>query len=134
MALRSLDPITDSRPTLRHARHWIGGDRVDAPGPLRDSFDPATGERNDTCTEAGGTEAQRAIAVAPSTFRQSPWREDRRLRAKVINEMADRFEAASDNLIDILSLENGKVKSEARFEVEMVPRKLRFYAALEPTN
>lgn len=50
--------------------------------------------------------------------------------ARAINEMADRFEARTEELIDVLALENGKVKAEARFEVDMAPKKLRFAAAL----
>ena len=119
--------------SLPHARHWIGGEWVDA-GDLSDSFNPATGEKIGTYTEAGEAEANRAIETALEVFRESPWRGDRRLRARAINEMADRFEAATDELIEILSLENGKVKPEARFEVEMVPHKLRFYAALALTD
>src|SRR5262249_30691304 len=38
------------------------------------------------------------------------------------------------DLVEILSLENGKVKAEAQFEVSMVPSKLRFYAALALTD
>jgi betaine-aldehyde dehydrogenase len=44
--------------------------------------------------------------------------------------MADRFEARADDLIEILTLENGKVKPEAQFELSMVPSRLRFNAAL----
>ena len=116
-----------------HARHWIGGEWTDSQG-RGESFDPATGERIGTYADAGAAEAERAIAVALKAFRESAWRGDRRLRAKALNEMADRFEARTDELIDILSLENGKVKGEARFEVEMVPGKLRFYAALALTD
>lgn len=123
----------DSGATLPHARHWIGGEWVDS-ATRHDSFDPATGTRIGTYAEAGAEEADRAVTAALKAFRETPWRGDRRLRAKAINEMADVFEAATDDLIEILSLENGKVKPEARFEVEMVPGKLRFYAALALTD
>jgi betaine-aldehyde dehydrogenase len=115
------------------ARHWIDGDWVDGQERAQ-SIDPATGEMIGTYTEAGEAEATRAIAAALRTFRETEWRENRRLRAKAINEMADRFEARTNDLIKILSLENGKVEAEARFEVSMVPSKLRFYAALALTN
>lgn len=124
---------TATRTGLPHARHWIGGEWVDSDTRL-DSVDPATGETIGTYAEAGVAETDRAIAVALRTFKESAWRGDRRLRAKAINEMADIFEAATDELVEILSLENGKVKPEARFEVEMVPKKLRFYAALALTE
>ena len=119
--------------TNLHARNWIAGE-WDGSGTPADSFDPATGEVIGTYADAGEAEAARAIAAAAEAFRSGPWRHDRRLRAEALNEMADRFEARADDLVGILSLENGKVKGEARFEVGMVPRKLRFYAALALTD
>ena len=124
---------TGNKAALPHAQHWIAGEWVDS-DVHHDSFNPATGERIGTYAEAGAQEADRAVAAALRAFRETPWRGDRRLRAKSINEMAEVFEAATNELIEILSLENGKVKPEARFEVEMVPGKLRFYAALALTD
>jgi betaine-aldehyde dehydrogenase len=111
------------------AKNWIGGEWVDSPTRLQ-SVNPATGEVIGTYADGSADEANRAIAIARKAFLETPWRGDRRLRARAINEMADRFEARSDELIDMLALENGKVKGEARFEVDMVPKKLRFAAAL----
>ncbi len=118
---------------LPHARHWIGGEWTDAAKPA-ESMDPATGEAIGTYTEAGEAEAAKAVAAALNAFRNTVWRDDRRLRAKVLNEMADRFEARTNDLVAMLSLENGKIESEARFEVSMVPSKLRFYAAAALTE
>lgn len=115
------------------ARHWIGGEWVDTTTRV-DSINPATGEKIGTYTEAGAAEAELAVKVARKVFLESEWRGNRRLRAKAINEMADRFEARTDDLVEILSLENGKIKPEAHFEVSMVPSKLRFYAALALTD
>jgi betaine-aldehyde dehydrogenase len=115
------------------ARHWIDGEWLDG-GERAVSINPANGEPIGTYTEAGEAEAKRAITAALRSFRESGWRNDRRLRARVINEMADRFEARTDDLVRILCLENGKVEPEARFEVNMVPSKLRFYAALALTD
>jgi betaine-aldehyde dehydrogenase len=95
-----------------------------------ESINPATGEVIGTYADGSADEASRAIAIARKTFVETPWRGDRRLRARALNEMADRFEARTDELVDMLALENGKVKAEARFEVEMAPKKLRFAAAL----
>lgn len=119
--------LMTSKPLV--ARHWIGGEWIDSRNILN-SFNPATGEIIGTYADAGESEALRAIDIALKAFRETDWRDDRRLRAKAINEMADRFEARANDLIEILSLENGKIKPEAKFEVDMVPRKLRFYAAL----
>jgi betaine-aldehyde dehydrogenase len=116
-----------------HARHWIGGEWVDA-RERAESINPATGETIGSYTEATEAEAARAIAAARHALTATDWRENRRLRAKVLNDMADRFEARMDDLVEILSLENGKIKPEAHFEVSMVPSKLRFYAALTLTD
>ena len=115
--------------TLPHAQNWIGGEWMDSSTRL-ESINPATGEVIGTYADGSADEASRAIAIARKTFVETPWRGDRRLRARALNEMADRFEARTDELVDMLALENGKVKAEARFEVEMVPKKLRFAAAL----
>jgi len=115
------------------ARHWIDGEWVD--GEQRSqSVNPADGEIIGSYTEAGEREAQRAIAAALRAFRRTEWPQNRRLRARVMNEMADRFEARTEDLVRILCLENGKVEDEARFEVGMVPPKLRFYASLALTD
>ncbi len=116
-----------------HARHWIDGAWVDAAEPGT-GIDPATGNAIGTFTEAGESEARAGIDAAVRAFRSTAWRGDRRLRAKALNEIADRFEARAGDLVEILSLENGKVAGEARFEVDMVPGKLRFYAALALTD
>jgi betaine-aldehyde dehydrogenase len=115
------------------ARHWIDGEWVDAQVHA-ESINPATGETIGRYTEAGEAEATRAIGAALRAFRETDWRLDRRLRAKVLNDMADRFEARAGDLVEVLALENGKVKPEAQFEVSMVASKLRFYAALALTD
>lgn len=118
---------------LLSARHWIGGAWVDSKN-RRNSVDPATGEVIGTYADGSAAEVARAIAIARQAFLQTEWRQDRRLRAKAVNEMADRFEERLEDLVEILALENGKVVAEAQFEVGMVPSKLRFYAALALTE
>jgi betaine-aldehyde dehydrogenase len=115
------------------ARHWIGGEWVDSENRLS-SINPATGDAIGTYADGGKVEAARAISAARRAFMETEWRHDRRLRARAIHEMADRFEARMDDLVEILSIENGKIIAEARFEVSMVPPKLRFYAALTLTE
>ncbi|GLS29033.1 betaine-aldehyde dehydrogenase [Mesorhizobium albiziae] len=115
------------------ARHWIDGEWMDAKD-RRESVNPATGEPIGSYTEATQAEATKAIEAALRAFQETEWSENRRLRAKVLNDMADRFEARTQDLVEILALENGKVKPEGQFEVSMVPSKLRFYAALTLTD
>lgn len=48
--------------------------------------------------------------------------------------MAQAFERNRQRLLDVLMLENGKVAFEAAFELDMVPRKLRYAAAAALTE
>ena len=110
------------------AKNWIGGQWRDA-ARRSESFDPATGESIGNYADASLEDAQTATAAAVKAFAETKWKTDRRLRARVLNQIADRFEARASELIEILSLENGKVRDEAAFEVNMIPSKFRFWAA-----
>lgn len=112
-----------------HALHWIDGEWIDSPAH-RDSFDPATGAVIGRYADGGEAEARAAVTAASRAFDRTPWRHDAALRARVLDELAVAFERHTEALIEQLALENGKIKQEARFEVEMVPSKLRYYAAL----
>ncbi|RWY46078.1 aldehyde dehydrogenase family protein [Mucilaginibacter gilvus] len=111
----------------------INNEWVDS-GDHQESINPATGEVIGTWANATSKNVASAINVAVKTFKESAWKDDRHLRAKALNEMADLFEAYTERLIDILSLENGKLKGEAAFEVSMCPAKLRYYASLTLTS
>lgn len=111
------------------ALNWIDGQWLDS-GVYKDSIDPATYQQIGQYAEGGLQEARQGIAAATRSFTETPWKDDRNLRAQVLLELADAFEHNTDELIDILALENGKIKPEATFEVTMVPSKLRYYAAL----
>lgn len=115
------------------ALHWIDGEWVDS-AKHTDSLDPATSEVIGTYADGGRDEAVLAVNAAIRAFRESGWKHNRALRARVLHQMADRFEARSEELIQLLALENGKVISEARFEVTMVPSKLRYWAAAVLTD
>jgi betaine-aldehyde dehydrogenase len=115
------------------ALNWIGGEWVDAKQRSK-SFDPATGDQIGTYADASRDDVASAIEIAVRAFHNTDWRENRYLRSKVLNQLAERFEARRDDLIDILSLENGKVRAEAAFEVDMIPSKLRYWASVVLTN
>lgn len=111
------------------ARNLIDGEWVDT-ADHRASVDPATGLRIGTYAFADRNLTEHAIAAATRAFRDSDWKHDRRLRAQVLNSMADRVEAHRDELIELLALDNGKIIPEATFEIDMVPSKLRWWAAV----
>lgn len=51
-------------------------------------------------------------------------------RATALNHLADAFEARVDDIVELLTIENGKLDSEARRETDHVSRGLRFSAGL----
>ncbi|WP_353436660.1 aldehyde dehydrogenase family protein [Pseudomonas aeruginosa] len=111
-----------------HARHWIDGQWLDSRRHGQ-SIDPATGNPIGSYADAGQIEVQQAIDAASRAFRESPWKHERKLRARVLEQLAQAFEMAEPELVRILALENGKILPEAHFEVGMVPSKLRYWAA-----
>lgn len=115
------------------ASHWIGGQWVES-GQPGESFNPATGEVIGTYGLAGAAEADQAIAAARQAFGQSGWKDDHRLRASVLNAMADAFEARFDDLVALTGLENGKVNFHAQIEIGIAPQTLRYNAALALTE
>jgi betaine-aldehyde dehydrogenase len=121
---------TDNAPNLAstYAMNLINGQWVDSRVRTH-SQDPATSRQIGTYADASLGDAQDATAAAVNAFQATGWKDDRALRAKVLNLLADRFEARATELIAILSLENGKIRDEAAFEVNMIPSKFRFWAA-----
>lgn len=114
--------------TLRRAANWINGvPRFE--GPLHDSIDPATYQVIGNYPENGLNAAMAAVAAASKAFVTTPWARDHELRARVLEQLAAAFERNREGLLEVLSLENGKVKREAAFELDMVPSKLRYYGA-----
>jgi betaine-aldehyde dehydrogenase len=115
------------------ARHWIGGEWIDS-DDHKDSFNPATGEIIGRFADGGRKEAALAVASAKRAFRELDWKDNRTLRARVLNAMADRFEARADDLVHLLAIENGKTIPQCRYETDISPFTLRYNAALALTE
>ncbi|MEV7005212.1 aldehyde dehydrogenase family protein [Streptosporangium sp. NPDC051022] len=123
--------ITEHAPVP--ARNYIGGEWT-ASSTTGVSYSPADGKALGTYYEVDEAQVEEAIRVAKHTFATHAWRTDRQLRARVLNEMADRVEAATDELALLLARENGKILPEAYFELSLTPSKLRYYAAQALTS
>ena len=119
--------------TTALALNWINGEWVDS-GIYKNSINPATYEVIGRYADATHEDAENAIAAAKYAFKNTVWKDDRLLRARVLNEMADLFDQYYDELVLLLSTENGKVKAEAELEVGMVANKLRYSASLVRTE
>lgn len=110
------------------ARNWIDGKFTGAVS-LRESINPATGKVIGSYVDSGLEAAKLGVEAALRAFRESPWRHDIELRARVLTQIAEAFERNEGELVELLATENGKVKPEAAFELSLVAPKLRYYAA-----
>lgn len=119
--------------TTYSANNWIDN-RFVSSSKRSTSIDPATYETIGEYADEGGVAAAAAIAAAARAFRGTDWAHDSQLRARVLDRMAAAIETNRDRLIDILSLENGKVRGEAALEVDASPSKLRYWAAMARTE
>ncbi|WP_439632089.1 aldehyde dehydrogenase family protein [Shinella sp.] len=99
-------------------------------GDLAASVNPASGEEIGRFDDGGVRAAEAAIAAARDAFDRSGWRRDRFARASVLDRFASRLEARRDEIIALLSRENGKLIPEATIEVDGAITKVRYYAAL----
>jgi len=115
------------------ALNWINNQWIDNK-MYKESYNPATGEVIGLYADGGKPEAVAAIAAATNAFDNSEWRINRHLRFNVLNGLADQFESNRKKLVDMLMLENGKLRSEAEFEFSLVAPKLRYYASLVLTQ
>lgn len=116
-----------------NGRNWIGGRHASA-SRLTTSIDPATYQPIGDYPDDGAKAAAASIFAARTAFARSAWRHDAELRARVLFQMADAVERNLDRLISVLSLENGKIRGEASFEVTAVPGKLRYWASMALTE
>lgn len=103
---------------------WLKNDQ------LKETTCPVTGDVLGYYHEPEEKDLRLAIDVANNTFNETDWKHNRELRAQALNELADNIEARKDELIHLISKENGKIIPEAAFEFSLTPSKLRYYASL----
>lgn len=124
-------PATNPAPP--HARNLIGGQWVDSP-KRGTAYSPATGAVLGSYADAELEHARAAVAAARRAFTDSTWSRDRQLRARALNELADRMTERRDDLVTLLARENGKTLGNAAMEVDSAIPKLRYNAALALTD
>lgn len=119
--------------TKPHVRNFIDGVWTDS-ADRGESTNPATGEVLGTFADGGADEARAAIEAARRAFGSGDWARDRDLRARALFEMSDRMAERRDELVALLSEENGKILTEAALEVDLTISKIRYYGALALTE
>jgi betaine-aldehyde dehydrogenase len=125
----NIDTLRKSTPALNWIDgEWVGSDKI------RESINPATYEVIGTYAEGGVETAKAAIVAAKRAMRETNWVHDRKLRARVLDKLADAFERNRDELITILYTENGKIQRDATFEVDLCVPSLRYFAGIARTE
>jgi aldehyde dehydrogenase (NAD+) len=96
-----------------------GGRFAEPQGPELETVDPTTGSLLARVRTAGAGDAAAAVAAAGAAFER--WRlVPAPRRGEVVRRLGDAFRARKEELARLVSLENGKILSEARGEVQEV--------------
>src|SRR5205814_10729749 len=91
----------------------------DASGPLIETRNPSTGEVLAQVRTASPDDCRRAVTEAHEAFAQ--WRlVPAPQRGEIVRRLGDGFRKRKEDLARIISLENGKILTEARGEVQEV--------------
>jgi malonate-semialdehyde dehydrogenase (acetylating) / methylmalonate-semialdehyde dehydrogenase len=103
---------------LRTIGHWIGGQAVPgASGRTGPVYNPATGEQSGEVSFASVEEIDQAVATAKAAF--ADWRAvSLSKRADLFFRIYDLFDRHREDLARLLTLEHGKVLSDALGEVQ----------------
>lgn len=111
---------------------YIDGKETDASSDeLIDVHNPATGEVIARIQCAQATDVDRAIASARRAFESKAWGGlDARSRARLVNRVADAFEAHLDELYELETLNNGRPINETKAQIRRLPDFFRYNAGL----
>lgn len=109
-------------------QHIIKGEWVGKPSDTVPVHDPSNGEVVEEAVLGDTEDTETAVAAAVEASADREWKEDARLRNRVLYRWAERIESSSDELSLLLTRENGKLLSESRVELGAAVDSLRFAA------
>ena len=112
--------------------NFIDGQEVEAgAGDLIDVRNPATGAVIAQIPNSTAADVDRAMKSARAAFEGREWGGmDVRARARLINRLADAFEANLDALYRLETLNNGRPVNETRAQLSRLPDFFRYFAGL----
>lgn len=119
-------------PEVRVRGLFIDGREVPAGrDELLDVLNPATGEVLARIGHASDADVDRAVRSAAAAFERSDWSAmSNRTRAKLINKLADVFEANLEEIYHLETTNNGRPLNETRAQVSRLPDFFRYNAGL----
>jgi acyl-CoA reductase-like NAD-dependent aldehyde dehydrogenase len=122
----------NSKPEVRLRGLFIDGREVPASRPdTLDVLNPATGELLAQIGHASDEDVDRAVKSAAAAFESAEWSGmSNRTRARLVNKLADVFEANLEEIYHLETLNNGRSLNETRAQVSRLPDFLRYNAGL----
>lgn len=111
---------------------FIDGAEVPAEGDERlDVLNPATGEVLARISHGSAGDVDRAVRSARAAFEGKEWSGmSNRTRAKLVNKLADVFEANLEEMFTLETANNGRSINETRAQISRLPDFLRYNAGL----
>lgn len=111
---------------------FIDGHEVAASLPeLLDVLNPATGEVIAQIAHASSADVDRAVRSSSAAFERPDWSAlSNRTRAKLINKLADVFEANLEEMYHLETTNNGRSLNETRAQISRLPDFFRYNAGL----
>ena len=112
--------------------NFVDGREIEAGrGEMLDVRNPATGEVIARIPNSTAEDIDRAMKSARAAFEGKAWGGmDIRARAKLVNRLADAFEANLDALYRLETLNNGRPVNETRAQLSRLPDFLRYFTGL----
>ncbi|WP_433502989.1 aldehyde dehydrogenase family protein [Pseudonocardia halophobica] len=113
---------------------YIGGEWVPAAsGETLESVEPYTGEVWATFPKGDARDVDAAVSAAYTVHKDGTWARDPKVRARLLNALADRIEAESEKLAAVESRDNGKTIREELGANKGAATWYRYAAALAET-
>ena len=111
---------------------FIDGREVPATrSDLLDVINPATGQLLAQISHASEQDVDRAVRSSRAAFDSPEWAGmSNRTRAKLINKLADVFEAHLDEMYSLETANNGRSLNETRAQISRLPDFFRYNAGL----
>lgn len=111
---------------------FIDGREVEGSSPEQiDVLNPATGEVIARTAHGTAQDVERAIQSARRAFESKEWGGlEVRARARLVNKLADAFEARLPELYRLETINNGRPVNETRAQVSRIPDFFRYNAGL----
>ncbi len=121
-----------SRANVRTHGHFIDGkDTPSSGGQLLDVLNPSTGEVIARIAHGTDEDVDRAVKSARRAFEGKEWGGlSERQRARLVNKLADAFEAHLEELYTLETSNNGRPINETRAQVSRLPDFFRYNAGL----